>query len=112
MYEIYEKLRDGKGWKNTDVSEMTGVSNMTLSDWKNGKSIPKLDKYILLADLFGVSLDYIVRGRSQGNCNEEDLMFINKIKGENGLSDSIGKFLSLSNTKKKHVLELIDLLCE
>lgn len=42
MYEYYQKLLDEKGLKNADVSRATGISNMTLSDWKRGKSEPKL----------------------------------------------------------------------
>ena len=44
MYEVYQKLLDEKGLKNSDVARATGISNMTLSDWKRGKSVPKSDK--------------------------------------------------------------------
>ena len=44
MYEIYQRLLDKKGVKNSDVARATGISNMTLSDWKRGKSVPKSDK--------------------------------------------------------------------
>ena len=44
MYEIYQRLLDEKGLKNADVARATGISNMTLSDWKRGKSVPKSDK--------------------------------------------------------------------
>ena len=44
MYEIYQRLLDKKGVKNSDVARATGISNMTLSDWKRGKSVPKADK--------------------------------------------------------------------
>ena len=63
MYEIYQKLLDEKGIKNADVSRATGISNMTLSDWKNGKSTPKQDKLMKIADYFGVSLDYLMTGK-------------------------------------------------
>ena len=43
MYEHYQKLLDEKGLKNADVSRATGVSNMTLSDWKRGKTNPKTE---------------------------------------------------------------------
>lgn len=44
MYEIYQRLLDENGLKNADVARATGISNMTLSDWKRGKSVPKADK--------------------------------------------------------------------
>ena len=58
-YDIYKKLLDIKKMKNSDVSRATGISNMTLSDWKNGKSTPKLDKLEIIAKLLGVTLDYL-----------------------------------------------------
>lgn len=60
MYEIYERLLKSKGVKSSDVSKTTGISNMTLSDWKNGKSTPKPDKLALIADYFDVSIDFLM----------------------------------------------------
>lgn len=62
MYEIYQRLLDEKGLKNSDIAKATGISNMTLSDWKRGKSTPKQDKLKLIADYFGVSVDYLITG--------------------------------------------------
>lgn len=67
MYEIYQKLLESKGLKNSDVSKATGVSNMTLSDWKNGKSTPKADKLQKIADFFDVSIDFLITGEEQEN---------------------------------------------
>ena len=41
MYEIYCKLRDSKGMKDSDVAKATGITKSTFSDWKNGRSNPK-----------------------------------------------------------------------
>ena len=40
MYEIYCKLRDSKGMKDSDVAKATGITKSTFSDWKNGRSNP------------------------------------------------------------------------
>ena len=42
------------------VSKDTGISNSTLSDWKAGRSEPKLDKLKKLADYFGVEVTYFL----------------------------------------------------
>ena len=42
------------------VSKETGISASTFTDWKNGRSAPKLDKIKLIADHFGVSLEYMI----------------------------------------------------
>ena len=69
MYEIYEKLLKIKGIKSSDVSKTTGISNMTFSDWKNGKSTPKPDKLALIADYFGVTIDFLMGRTEQIKCN-------------------------------------------
>ena len=62
MYEIYCKLRDAQGLKDADVSKGADVSKSTFSDWKSGRSTPKKDKLIRIANFFGVSVDYLMTG--------------------------------------------------
>lgn len=57
-YGKFEKLCENKGVKPSTVSRATGVSTATLSSWKGGKYIPKADKIQLIANYFGVNLDY------------------------------------------------------
>ena len=65
MDEIYKKLLNEKGLKNSDISRETGISNMTLSDWKNGKTVPKQDKLMKIADYFEVTVDYLMTGKEK-----------------------------------------------
>ena len=65
MYEIYQKLLDMNGVKSADVARATGISNMTFSDWKNGKSTPKMDKIEKIAKYFGVTTDYMIGKKSE-----------------------------------------------
>lgn len=65
MYEIYCKLRDAKGMKDSDVARETGITKSTFSDWKNGRSNPKDAKLQKIADLFGVSVEYIRTGKEK-----------------------------------------------
>ena len=60
MYERYKKLLDEKNLKNADVSRGANVSNMTLSDWKNGKTIPKTDTLKKISEFLEVSVDYLL----------------------------------------------------
>ena len=64
MYEIYCKLRDSKGMKDSDVAKATGITKSTFSDWKNGRSNPKDAKLQKIADLFGVTAEYIRTGKN------------------------------------------------
>ena len=65
MYEIYQKLLDMNGVKSADVARATGISNMTFSDWKKGKSTPKMDKIEKIAKYFGVTTDYMIGKKSE-----------------------------------------------
>lgn len=59
MYERFSELLQNFGVTAYKVSKETGISQQTLSDWKKGKSIPKLDKLQKIADYFNVPLDYL-----------------------------------------------------
>lgn len=65
MYERYSKIRDERGFKDADVARATGIGKSTLSDWKNGKSIPKEDKLIAISQFLKCSLDYLMIGKPQ-----------------------------------------------
>ncbi len=61
MYSNYAKLRDARGMTDFAVSQQAHIAASTLSEWKTGRSVPKMDKMILLADFFGVTVDELVR---------------------------------------------------
>lgn len=63
MYEIYQKLRDERGLKDSDVAREASVSKSTFSDWKVGRSKPGIKKLQKIADFFGVTVDYIMTGK-------------------------------------------------
>lgn len=57
-YEKYKKIRDDYRLTDSMVSEATGINKSTFSDWKTGRSRPKMQKLIILANFFGVSVEY------------------------------------------------------
>lgn len=60
-YKQLEELMKGKGMTANELSRRTGISTPTLSHWKTGRSVPKVDKLQILADYFGVSLEYFLK---------------------------------------------------
>ncbi len=42
------------------LSQATGISQGNISDWKGGRSTPKLDALCKIADYFHVSTDYLL----------------------------------------------------
>lgn len=60
MYKKFEALLDDKKITPYKVSKETGISTATLSDWKSGRSKPKVDKLKILADYFNVPIEYFL----------------------------------------------------
>lgn len=60
MYEIFEQLLQARNVTAYQVAKATGIAQSTLSDWKKGRSIPKMDKMQKIADYFGISVDYLL----------------------------------------------------
>lgn len=61
MYEKYISLRDSKGVTDYEVSKQTGIPQSTFSDWKSGRSKPKLEKLLLIAKYFEVPIEFFVK---------------------------------------------------
>jgi repressor LexA len=60
MYETFEKLLTEHDLTAYRVAKDTGISQVVFSEWKRGKSKPKVDKLKVLADYFGVSVEVFI----------------------------------------------------
>lgn len=60
MYSKFAKLLQRNNTTAYKVSKETGVSTSTLSDWKTGRSTPKIDKLNKIAVYFGVPVTYFL----------------------------------------------------
>lgn len=56
-YERYAEIRDKKNLTDGKVAELAGFGRSTFSDWKSGRSIPKIDKMQKIAEV--LEMDYI-----------------------------------------------------
>ena len=74
-YNIFENLLKMNKTTVYRVSKDTGIAASTLSDWKSGRSVPKLDKIKLIADYFDVPLEYMLTGTGEA-------LFIEEVIGE------------------------------
>ena len=60
MYEKFAELLEKNNKTAYQVSKETGIPQSVLSDWKRGRSKPKAEKLKILADYFGVSIEYLL----------------------------------------------------
>ncbi len=61
LHEKIYYLRTEKKLSQGDLAEMLDVSRQSVSKWETGASIPDLDKLVKMSDLFGVTMDSLVR---------------------------------------------------
>lgn len=112
MYEIFETLLKQKGLKAADVARGTGLSSTFFTEWKKGKSKnPNPVSLQKIADFLGVSLDYLMTG-SNSKYSDADALLDVRISEDFELKEAIKKYYSLDDRKKKHVIELINLLSQ
>ena len=57
-------LRKKAGWSQEELAAQLNVSRQSVSKWESAQSTPDLQKIIRMAELFQVSTDYLLTGRS------------------------------------------------
>lgn len=58
-----EKARKDKGYTQEDLAnKLEKKNNKTISNWENDLSKPHADDLLLLANLLGVSIDWLMKG--------------------------------------------------
>lgn len=55
-------LRENKNISQEELGNVLGVSDKTISSWEINRTEPKMGIVHLLADYFGVSTDYLIKG--------------------------------------------------
>jgi transcriptional regulator with XRE-family HTH domain len=54
-------LRKKNDWSQEQLAEQLGISRQSVSKWESGAAVPDLDRILKLSELFGVSVDYLVK---------------------------------------------------
>lgn len=55
-------LRKKAGWTQEEFANQLNVSRQSVSKWEGEQSIPDVDKLIQISEIFGVSIDYLLKG--------------------------------------------------
>lgn len=56
------KYRNEQALSQDGLAEKVYVSRQTISNWENSKSYPDVNSLVLLSEVFGVSLDQLIKG--------------------------------------------------
>ena len=84
LNEKIKALRLAGNHSQVDVAEKLSVTKQTVSNWENNNIQPSIDMLVKIADLFGVSTDYLL-GRDStprldvSGLNETEIQHINAI---------------------------------
>lgn len=66
--EIFMQLLQNRNVTAYKLSRDTGISEALISNWKNGRQLPKYDSILLLCNYFNISADYLL-GRTSNPIN-------------------------------------------
>ena len=86
-----EELRKVHNYSQNDIANLIGTTNQTISNWEKGKTEPGINHLKKLADIFHVSVDYLIDHNQR----------------EKSVSDIKVKFKSLSKEELVSSLESI-----
>ena len=65
LNEQISRLRKEKKLTQEELAEKCNVSRQAVAKWEGNESVPDLSNIICLADIFNVSLDYLIKGESE-----------------------------------------------
>ena len=68
LAEKLTRLRKKNGWSQEELADRMEVSRQAVSKWESAQTIPNLEKLLQLAELFGVTTDYLLKDEME---NEE-----------------------------------------
>ena len=63
--EKLQKLRQKAGLSQDALAERLDVSRQAVSRWERDETMPETEKVVALADLFGVTTDYLLRNQAE-----------------------------------------------
>ena len=74
-------LRKQNGYSQEQLADKLGIARQTLSKWENGQAVPELSNLISLSNLYGITIDRIVKEDDECNLSlcKNASMDINKI---------------------------------
>ena len=70
--EKLQALRQSAGMSQDALAERLDVSRQAVSRWERDETMPETDKVVALADIFGVTTDYLLRPQAAKQPSAEE----------------------------------------
>lgn len=100
-----------------ELCKTNGISITSLElelEYSNGslakaKDIPS-SRILEISKYFGVSMDYLMTGKEYEEFSDENALLVAKIRKDTELSKALIKYFELSEEKRKHIVDTINVL--
>lgn len=76
-----KELRVNLNMSQQELGDLLGITKVSICGYENGSRIPSLDNFRAMADIFGVSADYLL-GREITVVREEETDYITHLSGD------------------------------
>lgn len=70
--EKLQAMRQRTGMSQDALAERLNVSRQAVSRWERDETMPETDKVVVLADIFGVTTDYLLRPQAAEQPSAEE----------------------------------------
>lgn len=98
------KLRKEKGLSQESLAEQVGTTRQAISKWENNQGFPETEKLVVLGNVFGVSIDYLLKDNGNFSEYENNGYYVSKEKAEAWI-------LHERQTIQKFVTGIVFLIC-
>lgn len=101
---ILEELRKDGKMTQKELADVIYVTTGTISNYENDRYIPDIEKLIMLADYFHVTIDYLL-GRTAYNVDPDTF---EKTVGATTIGSFLNDFITLSSSRQNIILEIVN----
>lgn len=93
--EKLKGLRKEKGYSQEEMAGLLEVSRQAVSKWESDRGIPEIDKLLQISNMFGVTLDYLLKSESPDGNNQSGGYYVSR--------ETIDGFLSYKRHRAKNI---------
>lgn len=111
--EVIDRISSLCKERGMSVSALEKELEFSNGSLAKAKDIPS-SRILEISEYFNVSMNWIMTGDEPefDKYSAESAHLVAKIRNDTGLTQALEKYFELSDKKKKHVIELINLLSE
>lgn len=91
------KLRKEKGFSQETLAEKLNTTRQGISKWENGQGYPETEKLLMIGNVFGVSMDYLLKDSVSPSNDKEAGYYVSKEMAEGYLlsAHKVSKYMAL-----------------